>query len=159
MVSIDFLHDTKESKFIYFTLGWLSWICAAIFPIFLSIAELYGLTELFLVLNIIFAVIGTVFYMWGFLKYYLIVPFKIMVLIIVISVTIPILLYLLINANISIQFSALFLNILLISAYVIPPIKKRKFKQFMGKSMRWYYATTFLFIIYFPLSILTFSSG
>lgn len=158
-VSIDFLHDTKDSKFIYLTLSWVFWIFATIFPLFLNFVKTTGLKEFFLVLNVIFAVIGTAFYIWGFLKYYLSVPFKFMALVLVISITVPLLLYFSINYTTSVQFAALLLNFLLIAAYVIPPLMKRKFIEFMGKSIRWFFATILLFVIYFPLSAIAFLSG
>ncbi|MFX1477311.1 MAG: hypothetical protein ACFFCI_04195 [Promethearchaeota archaeon] len=159
LVSIDFFHDTKDSKFIIIILGWLFWIIATIFPILINFVKITYLNELFLVLNVLFAVMGTLFYMWGFLTYYISIPFKILILISAFTITMPLLLYYLINYTVAVQFTAFILNFILITAYIIPPLVKKKFIKFMGKSIRWYLATIILFVSYFPLSGIAFFLG
>jgi len=158
-VSIDFFYDTKDTKFIYFTLGWIFWIIANIFPIFADMAEVNALRELYYVLNIIFALVGFIFYIWGFFKYYMHVPFRIMTVLITLSIAIPFLLYFTINFTIAILFSVFLINILLLSGYIIPPVKRKNFIKYMGKSIRWYYATVFTFVLYFPISAISFLMG
>jgi len=118
-----------------------------------------GLMELFLVLNIIFAVLGITFLCWGFFAYYMHVPFKLMITLIALFITIPFLLFILINYSVAIAFSAVLVNVLLLSAYIVPPIKKKAFFKYMGKTIRWYYATIIVFVLYFPINILIFSLG
>ncbi|MFW9865266.1 MAG: hypothetical protein ACFFEN_04135 [Candidatus Thorarchaeota archaeon] len=159
LVAIDFFHDTKDSKFIIIILGWIFWIIATIFPILINFIKATHLNESFLVLNVMFAVMGTLFYMWGFLTYYLSLPFKMLILLLAFIITMPLVLSFLINYTVAVQFTAFILNFILITAYVIPPIVKKKFIKFMGKSIRWYLATIILFVSFFPLSGLAFFSG
>lgn len=158
-VSIDFFYDTKDTKFIYFTLGWIFWIIAAFFPILASINENNYLSEPFLVLNALFAAIGGVFCMWGLFKYFLSIQSRLMISIIIISIVMPIFLYFTISSKISIQFSSLVLNLTLASTYVIIPLKRKNFKKYIGKSIRWFYATILLFFIFIPISITISLSG
>ena len=153
-VSIDFFYDTKDTKFIYFTLGWIFWIIAAFFPILASINENNYLSEAFLVLNALFAALGGIFCMWGLFKYFLSIQSRLIISIIIISIVMPIFLYFTMSFKISIQFSSLVLNLTIASTYVIIPLKRKNFKKDIGKSIRWFYATILLFFILIPISII-----
>jgi len=158
-VSIDFYYDTKDTKFIYFTLGWFFWIIAAFFPILAIINENNYLFEPFVVLNALFAALGGIFCMWGLFKYFLSIQPRLMISIIIVSIVMPIFLYITISFKISIQFSSLVLNLTLVSTYVIIPLKRKNFKKDIGKSIRWFYATIFSFFILIPVSITISLSG
>ena len=158
-VSIDFFYDTKDIKFIYFTLGWIFWIIAAFFPILASINENNYLSEPFLVLNALFAALGGIFCVWGMFKYFLSIQSRLMITIIIFSIIMPVFLYFAISFKISIQFSSLVLNLTLASTYAIIPLKRKDFKKYIGKSIRWYYATILLFFILIPVSIAISLSG
>lgn len=153
-VSIDFLYDTKNKKFISFIICWSFWILAAILPIFSSIVESTNLQELFLVLNVLFSLIGTIFYIWGFLNYFMSVPSRIMISLVTLLAVTIFFLYFIIDYIISIQFSTLMIFIITVSMYVIPPLKKKKFKMYVGKSIRWYIIALSTFFIYFPISLI-----
>ncbi len=154
-ISLDFFYDTKDRKFILFILCWIIWILAALFPIFSDLVESNSLKELFLFINAVLAVIGGLFYIWGLFKYFMAVSFKIMIIIIVIIIFLSSLLFFLINYSLSILFSALILNLTMICAYIVPPLKKNDFKKYMGKSIRWFYSTIILSSIYITTSIIT----
>lgn len=158
-VSIDFYYDSRDKKFIYLILCWSFWIIANFFPILADTVGIGGLMELFLVLNIIFVVLGITFLCWGFFAYYMNVPFKLMITLIVLFITIPFLLFILINYIIAIAFSTVLVNALLLSTYILPPIKKKAFFKYIGKTIRWYYATILTLVLYFPVNILIFSLG
>lgn len=155
-VSIDFFYDSRDSKFLYFIFGWSFWIIANIFPIFSELVSLSSLKEFFLILNIIFALIGFILYIWGFFKYYMEVPVKIFIILVTISILLPLIIYIFIGFKLSIRISVFFLNILFLSAYIVPPLKRKRFVEFMGKSIRWYYTVLISFVLYFPVSIITF---
>lgn len=67
-VSVDFFYDSKDRKFINFILCWCFWIFANIFPIFADLVEINILRELFLVLNILFGLLGAIFIFGDFLN-------------------------------------------------------------------------------------------
>jgi hypothetical protein len=82
-----------------------------------------------------------------------------MITLIAISITIPLLLHFIIDYTVAIAFSVVTFNVLLLSAYIVPPIKKKEFSKYMGKTIRWYYAIILTFFLYFPISIITFTLG
>lgn len=153
-IAIDFLNATKVEKFKFLTLGWLFWILGALAPIFSSLVENIYLKEVLLVLNAFLATLGTIFILWGFFKYFMTVSFKKMVSLIIIFIIIVVLFFLITDYTVVITFCALFMNLILISIYVIPPIKKKSFKKFMGRSIIWYYASVLMLSLFFPVSIL-----
>ena len=65
-----------------------------------------------------------------------------------------VLLFLITDYVVTIAFCALFMNLLFFSTFVIPPIKKKSFKKFMGRSIIWYYASLLTLSIFFPVSII-----
>ncbi len=153
-ISIDFLNGTKAEKFKFLTLGWLFWILAALTPIFSNLVENIYLKEFLLVLNAFLAALGAFFYLWGFLKYFMTVSFKKMVLLIIIFIISTVLFFLITDYTVTITFCAVFINLILISTFVIPPIKKKSFKKFMGRSIIWFYASVLTISLFFPVSII-----
>ena len=158
-ISLDFIYDTKDRKFIIFIFCWIIWILAALFPIFSSLVESNSLKELFLVINGVLAVLGGLFYLWGLFKYFMDVSFKIMTSIIIIFIFTSLFLFILINYSLSILFSALILNLIMICTYFVPPLKKKDFRKYIGKSIRWFYSAVILFSIFIPVSIINFLLG
>ncbi len=154
-VSIDFYYDTKDKKFLIFIICWIVWIFAAFFPMFSALTLSNSQRELYLVLNAIFAMTGGFFYLWGLFKFFMSIQFKIMMIILITILLIPFLMHFFINYSISVRFSNTILTLLLISTYIIPPLKKKDFIKYLGKSIRWYYGTIILFSIYLPVSIIT----
>ncbi len=153
-ISIDFLNGTKAEKFKFLTLGWFFWILGVLTPIFSNLVEIIYLKEFLLVLNAFLVALGAIFLLWGFLKYFMTVSFKKMVSLIIIFIISTVLFFLITDYTVTITFCALFGNLILICNYVIPPIKKKSFKKFMGRSIIWYYASVLILSIFFPVSII-----
>jgi len=153
-ISIDFLNGTKAEKFKFLTLGWLFWIIAALTPIFSNLVENIYLEEFLLVLNAFLAAIGSFFYLWGFLKYFMTVSFKKMVSVIIIFIISTVLFFLITDYSVTITFCTVFINLVLIITFVIPPIKKKSFKKYMGRSIIWFYASVLTISLFFPVSII-----
>ncbi len=153
-ISIDFLYGTKAEKFKFLALGWLFWILGGLPPIFLNLVENIYLKEFFLVLNVFLTTLGVFILLWGFLKYFMTVSFKKMASLIIIFIIVTVLIFLITDYSVTITFCALFINLILISFFVIPPIKKKSFKKFMGRSIIWYYALILMLSLFFPVSII-----
>ena len=153
-ISIDFLYGTKAEKFKVLTLGWLFLVIGSLPPIFSNIVENIYLKEFLLVLNSFFIALGTFFLLWGFLKYFMTVSFKKMVSLVIIFIISTILFFLITDYIITITFCAVSINLILISTFVIPPIKKKSFKKFMGRSIIWFYVSILTLSIFFPISII-----
>lgn len=158
-VSLDFYYDTRKNKFKIFSIGWVLWILAAFMPIYSTLVKDPRLVELLLVLNILFASLGAIFYGWGIFKYFLEVPVKVMIALIIISIAVPLLLFVTISYTAAIIFSVIIFNSLFFSAYIIPPFKKKNFTKFIGKSIRWYFAPIFIGIIYIGAALISYSQG
>jgi hypothetical protein len=153
-IAIDFLNGTKAEKFKFLALGWFFWILAALTPIFSNLVENIYLEEFLLVLNAFLATLGSFLYLWGFLKYFMTVSFKKMVSLIIIFIISTVLFFLITDYSVTITFCAVFMNLVLISFCVIPPIKKKSFKKYMGRSIIWFYASILTISIFFPVSII-----
>ena len=153
-ISIDFLNYAKTDKFKFFTLGWLFLVLGTLPPFFSNIVENIYLKEFLLVLNAFLATLGTLFLLWGFLKYFMTISFKKMVLLIIIFIISTVLFFLITDYTVAITFCAVFINLILISLFVIPPIKKKSFKKFMGRSIIWYYVSVLMLSLFFPVSII-----
>jgi len=153
-IAIDFLNGTKAGKFKFLTLGWLFWILGSLSPIFSNLVENVYLKEFLLVLNVFLITLGAIFYLWGFLKYFMTVSFKKMVSLIIIFIISTVLFFFITDYAVTIAFCALFINFLLICTLVIPPIKKKSFTKYMGRSIIWYYASGLTIILFFPVSII-----
>ncbi|MFX1495984.1 MAG: hypothetical protein ACFFBH_00515 [Promethearchaeota archaeon] len=158
-VSVEFFYNTRDRKFISFIFCWIFWMIANIFPILADIVLNMSLKEIFLIVNILFFILGVIFYFWGFWQYYLIISSRILIALIIISIITPLLLYILIDFNIAMTFSTMIIMLLFLSGYIIPPLKKREFVKYMGKTIRWYYAATVTFVLYFPISIISYTLG
>ncbi len=159
VISLDFLKDTKAERFKFLTLGWFFWILGALTPIFSNLVENFYLKEFLLVLNVFFATLGTIFYFWGFLNYFMTVSFKKMVSLIIIFIISTVLFFLITDYAVTIAFCALFINVILFSTFVIPPIKKKRFKKYMGRSIIWYYVLVLTISFFLPVSIIIFLQG
>ena len=159
IVSIDFFYDTGEYKFKMLIFGWSFWVITGIISIFMNTFNEKGLNEIFLVFNVLFGTLGAIFNAWGLLEYYVSVPHKFMKFLLVLTPIMTLLLYLTVSFFASMIFCIILLNIALFTSFILPPLRKKKFKEFMGKSIRWYYLTIFTFIIYFPVSVFISTMG
>jgi len=135
------------------------WIVAGIFAIFVNILNETGLNEVLLVFNILFGMLGAIFNTWGFIEYYISIPHRIMKLFLLLTTLMTLLLYLIVSLSASMIFGIIIQNIALFGSFIISPLKKKKFKEFMGKSIRWYYLTSLTFFFYFPISIFISTKG
>lgn len=159
IVAIDFFYNTKEHKFKMLIFGWSCWIVAGIIAIFVNTLNETGLNEVLLVFNVLFGMIGSIFNAWGLLEYYISVPHKFMKIFLLLTTLMTLFLYLTVNLLASMIFGIIILNIALFGSFILSPLKKKKFKEFMGKSITWYYLTVFTFFIYFPISIFISTKG
>ena len=157
-VSIDFFLHKKELRFMLFSFGWGFWIVANLFGILFIIFGEYN-SDLLIVLNVFFATIGAIFYVWGFFDYFISALNKLMKVLIPITTILIIFLYFLKYILLIVSICNAMLNILIISTFVIPLIKINKLKKSMGKSITWYYATVLLFLSYFPVTIISYMLG
>ena len=153
-IAIDFLKATKAEKFNFLTLGWFFLVLGALAPIFSNLVEIIYLKEFLLVLNAFLATLGAILYLWGFLSYFMTVSFKKMVSLIIIFIISTVLFFLITDYTVAITFCALSINLILISVFVIPPIKKKSFKKFMGRSIIWFYVSALILSLLFPVSII-----
>ena len=78
---------------------------------------------------------------------------------IIIIISIPIFLLLTIGFSAARVFLAISIYVSFISTYIIPPLKKKNFKKFIGKSIWWYFSPILVILVYFPVSILIYLQG
>ncbi len=159
IVAIDFFYDTRKHKFKMLIFGWSFWVITGIFAILVNLFKENDLNEILLLFNVLFATLGAIFNLWGMYDFFSSVPHKSMKLFIVLTILITILFYLMISLFAAMIICIIILNISLFSAFIVPPLRKKKFKQFMGKSIRWYYLSALTFLTYFPISVFISTMG
>ncbi len=154
-VSIEFYHDKKKNKFILFIISWILWILSTLLALFSLLWDDQTIYQILLILNVLFTSLGVIFYLWGINVYFLSLNPRLMLIFIVLFTIIAFGFYIFINYLTAILFMVIGFNIMLISTYIIPPIKIKKFQKYIGKSNRWYYSVLLFVFPYIIISIYT----
>ena len=97
--------------------------------------------------------------MVGLFSYFLKIKFLYFILSFVIITLIAILLFIFIDYNISIAFSVVIMNLVILIAFILPLFKLKQFKEFIGKSIRWYFINCGILISFLPISFFIFIQG
>ncbi|MFX0060259.1 MAG: hypothetical protein ACFE85_15770 [Candidatus Hodarchaeota archaeon] len=158
-ISVDFYFRSHTLKFTIFTLGWLLWFFAGIFPFLSDITYNSLLKELFLVINGLLASIGALIIFLGIIYNFKYIQLKIVILLCIIIIIFTILLAILINSRTAIAFSFIIVEISILSLGFLHLIKGRSFIEFIGKSINWYYLTLIFVILLTVISIFQFLKG
>ncbi len=158
-VCVNFYYDSRKTIFIYFILGWTISAFATVFPLFSENVGNSLLSEVFLVINALLASIGMIFLLMGIFSYFIQVKLNYFIFISLILIIAPVLLFILIGYNAAIRFSVVTINLFIISAFIIPLFKFKTFKQYIGKSIRWYYVMCGIVFSYIPISYYIYIQG
>ena len=157
--SLNFFYDLRKKFLLYFIFGWLLSIIANIIPLILDFIEDTFFSEFILVLNALIASIGMVFLIAGLFSYFIQIKFLYFILGCIIITCIAIFFFFFLDNNISVAFSVIIMNLSIIVAFSFPLFKLKKFKEFVGKSIRWYYITCGTVFGYLPISIFIYIQG
>jgi len=158
-VCINYYYDTRKKPFIYFILGWMISALATVFPLFSENAGNSFLMEVFLVINALLISIGMIFILKGLFSYFIQVKYNYFTIMILILIIGSVLIFILIGYETVIIFSVLTINLILITAFITPLFKFKIFKQYVGKSIRWYYIMSGIIISYIPVSYYIYIQG
>ncbi len=154
-VSIEFYFDIKKKKFILFIISWILFIIATLLALISLLWSDQTIIQILLILNVLFTSLGIIFYLWGINVYFISINPRLMLIFIVLFTIIAFILFITINSLIAIFFMVIGFNIMLISTYIIPPLKIKQFKNYMGKSIRWYYSVLIFLLPFIIISIYT----
>ncbi|MCK4480871.1 MAG: hypothetical protein KAV01_10110 [Candidatus Lokiarchaeota archaeon] len=157
--SLNFFYDLRKKFLLYFIFGWLLSIIANIIPLILDFIEDTFFSEFILVLNALIASLGMIFLIAGLFSYFVQIKFFSFILGCIIITCLAILFFFFLDYNISVAFSVIIMNLSIIVAFSFPLFKLKKFKEFVGKSIRWYYITCGTVFGYLPISIFIYTQG
>lgn len=156
--SFNFFYDLRKKSYYYLIIGWFFAIFGNIFPLLLDFIENTFLLELVLMLNALLISFSMILVVNGIFLDFLKIKFLYLLLSLLI-ITLTAILFFLINYKISITFSVVIMNSTILIAFIIPLFKLRQFKEFIGRSIRWYYITVGLLISFVPISFFIFIQG
>jgi len=134
-------------------------IIGNILPLILDSIEDTFLLEFTLVLNALLISLSMILLMIGIFSYFLKINFLYFILSCVILTFISILLFVFIDYNISIAFSVVIMNLTILIAFIIPFFKFKRFKEIIGKSIRWYYVGFVILLGFLPISFFISTQG
>lgn len=135
------------------------WIFAPFFPIISDSIYDVLISDIFLLLNAIFASIATIFIVFGLFAYFMKISKNVLIILIIIVIFIPILTSLILGITNAIKLALLFHNLAYILAFIGPLFRLKSFKKQVGKSIRWYYGVLLSFFTYLPISFIIFLQG
>ena len=154
-VSIEFYYEIKKNKFILFIISWNFWILSTL----MALISLYWgdqtIIQILIILNVLFTSLGIIFYLWGINVYFLSINPRLMLIFIILFTVIALILFITFNSLTAILFMVIGFIIMLISTFIIPPLKIKQFKKYMGKSIRWYYSALLFVFPFIIVSIYT----
>lgn len=158
-ISLDFYHNTKETRFKLAIMGWGFWVVASVSSISSSFISDELIIGLFLFLNALFVAIGTIFYIWTIFTYFLEVPAKVFISMIVFLLIFLSLIYFIVSYQLAINLAVSLVSIILLSVYIVPALNWKIFKETMGLALKWYYIFLISLAIYIVISIYISSQG
>lgn len=139
VISIEFLHDLKESKFKILIIGWITWILAGIFALLISISEIQLLTDIFSLINGVTGSIAILFVMMGLYSYFQKISRRLLLLSSIILAFIPLTAFLLGFFSLANNLTSMSLFLISLIYTYLPLRKVGVFKKELSiKSMYWY---------------------
>ena len=158
-VSLDYYFETKKRKFKVISFGWFIFFVSGLFVITLNFYDNVFLFEFFLVFNALLTSIGALLVNIGLVSYFIKIPIRTIVLYAIILLIVPIIIWFIFDYRIAINFSIVNVNLIFLYIFLLPIFKRAKFKEYMGRSKKWYYITCAVFFFFIPLSITTILQG
>jgi hypothetical protein len=159
-ISIDFYSRTKNSKYINLGISWALWLLSGLFPLITLIVINPFLSNILLVLNILFTTIAITLIVKELLVYFIEFKNKYLIIIVLIIIFLCILFYFTSGAEIAIGITSVIYQTIWILGILYPFIKWRKFTERVNKQLWYQY---FLFgivsLLYIPISIYIFIEG
>ena len=158
-VSFDYYLKTRERKFLIFLLGWALLILGGIFPFLADLEVTVFLSDLYLVLNNSIITVGFFFVMVGIYLYFREISAKLIYLVVVIIMITSIFLFIFTGAYNAILFGLVTLYVLFILLFSGALIEKGKFKEYLGKGLRWYYISAIAGFSMLIMSVVAYALG
>ncbi|MFX1316657.1 MAG: hypothetical protein ACFE9T_12400 [Promethearchaeota archaeon] len=158
-VSLDFYLRMRNVRFKIFILGWAFWFFAGIFPFLYDITNGLLLSELFLVINAIFAALGSLLIYLGFVYNFKYIQLKFIILICILELILATLFAILLGSKVAIGLSFITLELSIISLLFFQIAKGKHFAKYIGKSIIWYYITVIFVVLLTIVSIYQFLQG
>lgn len=155
-VSLDLFLESKHSRYKTLTLGWTLWVITGIIPILSDNLVDITFSEILLVLNSIFLVVGFLLVTIGIISHFREIPTKIFIALTSFIVLPPILLYIINGFDSAISFSSLgFLSVAILVVYGAW-LDRKNLRMLLGSSIKWFFGTItfgFLYLINGALTV------
>ncbi len=153
VVSIDFFLITRKSLFKFLIVGWIFLIITGFLPLLAEITENLFLSEILLLLNGLLASLGALFITVGIIAYFEPIPVKIAYFFSIATIVIPISIFIFYGLHVAINIALLILFCFLFGFLTKQMLGKNRLKTFVGKNIKWWYATALFVYVYIPILI------
>ena len=158
-VSIDLFIESKHSRYKILALGWTLWVIAGIIPIFSDNLIDINFSDILLVLNSIFIVIGFLLITIGIISHFREIREVVFIALTCFIVLPPILLYIINGSNPARGFSSLgFLSVAVLIIYSAW-LDRKNLRIVLGSSIRWFFGTILFGLLYLINGALTIVEG
>ncbi len=150
--SVNFYYDLRNKNYLYLIVAWIFAIIGNILPLILEFILNSFLLELILVLNALLISLSLILIMIGIFSFFLAIKPLYIILSCVAIIFNLILIFIFLDYNISISFSVIIMNSVILIAFIVPLFKFKKFKKIVDKSIRWYYVGFITLFCFLPIS-------
>jgi len=158
-VSIDLFMESKHSRYKTLTLGWTLWVITGIIPILSDNLVDVNFSEILLVLNSIFLVVGFLLVTIGIISHFREIPAIASIALTCFIALPPILLYYVDGFDSAISFSSLgFLSVAILLVYSAW-LDRKNLRMLLGNSIKWFFGIIIFGFIYLINGALTVLEG
>jgi len=155
IISFEFLHDLKESKFKILIIGWSVWIIAGFSALLIGIFENQLIGEVFRLINNITTSIAILYVLMGLYSYFQAISRNTIAIFTVISIILPLVTFFMRISVVIFDFSSGILFIIIFIYSFLPLKKIEVFKKDLSiKSFYWYLIfvfTIYVFIVFYVI--------
>ena len=135
VISIDFYSRTKNSKFINLGISWALWLLSGLFPLIALIVINPFLSNIRLILNVLFTTIAITLIVKELLVYFIDFKNKYLIILILIITVLCILFYFTSGAEIAIGVTSVIYQLIWILGILYPFIKWKMFTERVNKQL------------------------
>ena len=160
VISVDIYSRTKNSKFINLGISWVFWLFSGFFPLIALIVTSPFLSDILLILNVLFTTIAITLIVKELLVYFIDIKNKYLIILILIITFLCILFYFISGTEIAIGITSAIYQAIWILGILYPFIKWRLFTERVNKQL-WYQYFFFgiVSLLYIPISVYIFIEG
>ncbi|MFX1500025.1 MAG: hypothetical protein ACFFDH_03570 [Promethearchaeota archaeon] len=151
--SLNFYYDLRKKSYFYLIVAWMLAISGNILPLIIDFILNTFLLELILVLNALLVSLSLILITIGIFLYFLEIKSLYVILSCIAIIFTAMLIFFFLDYNISISFSVIIMNSVIIIAFIIPVFKLNIVKKIMRNTIRWFYVGFVILFGFLPISL------